>query len=117
MDGKTIMKGLLTGLTAIGLLLAGAVAIIVSMFVVGIVVGILFGLTDDLGFSNTSTAYSFLENVSTAFYEFAGYLISALGLVGVLITVVIVILVFGGLIGGGVYLYKKNKGGMGGSSY
>jgi len=111
MDGSNVTKGLLQGLKVIGLLLGGIVTFVFGAFIVGIVLGFLFEVAGDLGLDNTTV--EFLGNVSSAWYNFAGSLIAGTNLVGNLVQIAIILVVFGGLIGGGYMLYKKSKGNKG----
>ena len=115
MDGSKIMKGLTTGLLAIGVLLGGYVGLAITMYVVGIVLGILFDVGTTLGLDGNTT--EFLGNVSSNWYEFAGSLLSGTSLIGTLVQVAIVIVVFGGFIYLGYKGYKKFKGSKGDNSY
>ena len=116
MDGNKIMKGLVTGLVAIGILLGAYVGFAISMYIVGIVFGILFDVGTTIGLDNQTL--DFLSNVSDNWYTFADSLLSGANLVGSLVQVAIVIVVFGAFIYIGYKGYKKlGKRGMGDNSY
>ena len=115
MDGAKIMKGLTSGLIAIGILLGSYVSFAISMYIVGIILGILFNVGTTLGLDNKTL--EFLSNVSENWYTFATSLLTGANLVGSLVQIAIVIVVFGGFIYLGYKGYKKYKSGSGDNSY
>ena len=116
MDGNKIMKGLIQGLIAVGILLGAYVGFAISMYIVAIVFGILFQVGETLGLDNTTV--EFLGNISDNWYTFATNLLTGANLVGTLVQVAIVIVVFGAFIYIGYKGYQKlGKKGRGDSSY
>lgn len=103
MDWK---KGIVDGLSIIGVMGLGVIAVMIILVVTLIITGILNDTVVpalNLGAGTTGN----ITNVTTAVFNFVGSLTSGLGIVGALVLIAIVIAVFAGI---GILGYNKFKG-------
>jgi len=111
----SIMKGILDAFKMLALVVALIGGIYLSLFVVTLVIGVVFNLAL-AGSINVSTAtITSMNNTFNSFTTMITVISTALAFTGSLLTVAIVLLVFGGIFAVGKEKYKKSS--KGGEAY
>jgi len=115
MDMKSIGKGIISAFAVLGAIVAGIGAVYLLAFVYTVVLGSIFNVAQTGDLPITTGANTTLTTMETGFNSAVTSVNSGTTFATSLIPVAVVLLVFAGLVAGGVYGYKKMKGGNSGS--